>query len=88
MSYELVLSETVEKRFFKLGKKNKKALTIIWKKLAEVLRNPHRFKPLKNRLAGCYRIHILTSFVITYEIREYNKTVFIIDFEHHDKAYK
>jgi len=38
-------------------------------------------------LYGIYRVHIDKSFVLTYEIDEKNKTVKLLDYEHHDKIY-
>ncbi|RLE39325.1 type II toxin-antitoxin system mRNA interferase toxin, RelE/StbE family [Candidatus Woesearchaeota archaeon] len=87
MSYDLAISEKVDKKFSKLSKKNKKQLKIINKKIQEILTNPYHFKPLRGDLKGARRIHIDKSFVLVYEIDEKNKLVKILDYDHHDNIY-
>ena len=64
----------VRKKFAKLSKKNKKQLEIINKKVEQILENPHHFKPLRGDMHGSRSVHIDKSFVLTYEIKEENKT--------------
>lgn len=84
--YELDIVPKANKKFLKLDKKNKKQLKIILKKIDEILENPYRYKPLKNTMFGERRVHIDSSFVLTYELD--GLTVRILDFDHHDKIYK
>ncbi len=88
MSYYLILTKHVDRVFCKLAKREKKRLEIAWKKIREIINNPERFKPLRGEQFGSWRVHIDSSFVLTYEIDEANKTVRILDFDHHDKIYK
>jgi len=44
--YSLEVRESVDRAFARLAKKNPKHVLIIEKKLAQVLKDPHRFKPL------------------------------------------
>ncbi len=67
--------------------KNRKQLGIINRKVEQILRDPHHFKPLRRDMHGARRVHIDTSFVLTYEIHEKEKIVKILDYEHHDKIY-
>ena len=85
--YSLATKQKVDKIFDKLSKKNPKQLQIIFKKLEEIVADPYRFKPLRGDMHGAYRVHIDKSFVLIYEIDEPNKTVVLLDYDHHDKIY-
>ena len=85
--YTLELSEEVEKKFDKLAKRQKDTLRIIHKKIEQILDNPTHFKPLRGDMYGARRVHIDSSFVLTYEILEEGKIVRILDFAHHDEIY-
>ena len=87
MEYRLQISEELDKVFSKLAKKNKKQLQIIHKKIDQILENPYHFKPLRGDMHGARRVHIDTSFVLTYEIDEEKKLIRLLDFDHHDKVY-
>jgi len=87
MTYSLKISESLDKKLFKLCKKNKKQLQIINKKIQQILKKPYNFKPLRGDMHGTRRVHIDKSFVLTYEIDEKNKVVKLLDYDHHDKIY-
>ena len=87
MEYRLQISEELDKVFSKLDKKNKKQLQIIHKKIDQILQNPYHFKPLRGDMHGARRVHIDTSFVLTYEIDEEKKLIRLLDFDHHDHVY-
>lgn len=87
MEYQLQISEELDKVFSKLAKKNKKQLQIIHKKIDQILQNPYHFKPLRGDMHGARRVHIDTSFVLTYEIDEEKKLIRLLDFDHHDYVY-
>ena len=87
MEYQLQISEELDKVFSKLANKNKKQLQIIQKKIDQILQNPYHFKPLRGDMHGARRVHIDTSFVLTYEIDEDKKLIRILDFDHHDHVY-
>lgn len=78
----------VDEIFKKLAKRNPKQLGIITKKLEDIIKDPHRFKPLHFPLTGMRRVHIDKSFVLVYSIDENAKTVIVEDYDHHDKIYK
>jgi len=87
MTYTLLVSEELDRKFSKLAKKNKKQLEIIHKKIKQIIENPYHFKPLRGDLAGSRRVHIDRSFVLIYEIDEKNKAIKLLDYNHHDKIY-
>ena len=86
--YELEVRKSVEKIFHKLAKKNPKQMEIISQKIDEILENPHHYKNLRRPLQDFKRVHIDKSFVLVYSVDESTETVFIEDYDHHDKIYK
>lgn len=88
MAYKLEIPERLDRIFHKLSKKDKNSLEIINNKIIHILENPYQFKPLKNEMAGTRRVHIGKSFILTYEILEGEKTVRLLDYDHHDKIFK
>jgi mRNA interferase RelE/StbE/toxin YoeB len=88
MSYRLDISRWADRIFHKLSRKDRKRLEIIWKKIREILENPQHYEPLRGDMFGSRRVHIDSSFALTYEIDEENKTVRILDFGHHDRVYE
>ncbi len=88
MAYNLEISEKLDKVFYKLVKKDKLSMEIINKKILAILDNPYQFKPLRNEFAGVRRVHIGKSFVLTYEILEGEKTIRLLDYDHHDNVYR
>lgn len=88
MSYDLDISEKLDKILSKLSTKNQKQLEIINKKTKQILKNPYHFKQLSGDQHSERRVHIDKHFVLTYEIDEDNKIIRLLDFEHHDNIYK
>lgn len=84
MKYVIEFSEEFRKSFKKLKKKDKVMFQRIQKKLLEIVKNPERYKHLRNALAGYLRIQF-GPFVLIYKIEE--NVVRIISLDHHDKAY-
>ena len=87
MKYGLKTAKDLDKILYKLAKRDKKQLEIINDKVEEILENPHQYKPLRGDMHGTRRVHIGKSFVLTYEIDEKNKTVKLLDYDHHDRIY-
>lgn len=88
MTYLPDYNKKLEKKLFKLKKKDLEAMNIIQNKIQEVLLDPHRYKPLSNKLSGIFRVHIKKSFVLTFEILETDKIVNFLDYDHHDNIYE
>lgn len=87
VSFSLYILPECQKDIRKLTKKNPHLQTVLEKKICEILENPTRFKPLRNELAGYYRVHIMTSFVLIFAVNVEDKTVSLVHFSHHDDAY-
>ena len=88
MAYSLEVAEGLDKIFKKLAKKDKVTFEIINKKVAEITEDPYRYKPLRAPMQNKRRVHISGSFVLIFKIDEERKIVQLLEFEHHDSAYK
>ncbi|MEA3379028.1 MAG: type II toxin-antitoxin system mRNA interferase toxin, RelE/StbE family [Nanoarchaeota archaeon] len=82
----LKYTSRAKSRIKKACAKNREIDKALSRKIAFILTNPGQFKPLKYSHKGERRVHILKSFVLTYEIK--GDIVYIIDFGHHDRAYR
>jgi len=85
--YSLAVKEGLDRTFARMAKKDRKRLDAVAKKVAEILENPYRFKPLRGPMQGKRRVHV-GPFVLVYEINEGRKVVILLDFEHHDTVYR
>ena len=85
--YALEIIPEADRIFRKLSRKNRPLIEAIEKKIAQIRENPHHFKPLRFPMNNKRRVHVGGSFVLIYEIRESDKTVKILDFDHHDNIY-
>ncbi|RLG18639.1 type II toxin-antitoxin system RelE/ParE family toxin [Candidatus Micrarchaeota archaeon] len=85
--YSLEVERSCEAVIRKRCKKNKVLREALEKKIKQVLVNPHAFKPLRAPLENTWRVHILGSFVLIYDIDEKRKVVRLLKFAHHDEAY-
>ena len=88
MTYSLEVAQSLNKIFEKLAKKDKATFEAINKKVNEIIENPHHYKPLKAPMQNKRRVHISSSFVLIFKVDEDRKIVQLLEFEHHDKAYK
>ena len=85
--YSLVVKEGLDRTFARMAKEDRNRLDAVAKKVAEILENPYRFKPLRGPMQGKRRVHV-GPFVLVYEINEGRKVVILLDFEHHDTVYR
>ncbi len=86
--YKLAIKESLDKKFKKFQKKDMEMLRLIERKVQDILADPYRFKPLRNPLQNRRRVHVAGSFVLVYEVKEKEKLVTLLDFDHHDNIYK
>ena len=85
--YALLVVPSLKKKIRKLAKKNKSLAETLNKKIEEILKNPHHYKPLKHPMQHMRRVHIMKSFVLIYSIDEGIKAVILHKFEHHNNVY-
>jgi len=87
MSYILLIDDALRKTFEKIKKRDSLQAEILKRKISEIIEDPYRFKPLRANMSGQRRAHI-RNFVLTYEIIENEKTVRLLDYDHHDNIYE
>ena len=85
--YTLQVNPKLDRKFAKLARKNPSQMRIINRKVAEILDDPHPYKILHAPLHHLRRVHIDSSFVLTFSIDEENKKVVLEDYDHHDRIY-
>jgi YafQ family addiction module toxin component len=88
MAYTYEISEKLDKVFRKLWKKDKASVIAIEKKVREICENPYHYKPLRAPMQHLRRVHISNSFVLIFRIDEKRKVVQLVEYEHHDYAYR
>jgi YafQ family addiction module toxin component len=86
-TYSFEKTETVDRIFSKLEKRNPKQLKIIYKKLEQICNDPYLFKPLRNDMKNIREVHIDKHFVLLYSVDESRKIVILKDYNHHDKIF-
>lgn len=86
--YGLRVSAACDKDFRQHFKKNKVLASAVENKIKEILASPHRFKSLHGLLGGCFRVHVLGSFVLIYRVNEREHALELLRFAHHDEAYR
>jgi mRNA-degrading endonuclease RelE of RelBE toxin-antitoxin system len=87
MTYQIIADPLLQKKLRKLFRKDKKTYEHLKKKLTYLGINPEVGKPLRNVLKNKRRLH-MGSFVLIYNIDNKNKIIKLLEFEHHDRAYK
>ncbi|MBR9683421.1 addiction module toxin RelE [Candidatus Woesearchaeota archaeon] len=86
--YSFDILEHLDKVLNKLSKKNPRQFQIIFKKIGEIIHNPHHYKNLRKPLQHLKRVHIDKSFVLIFSIDETEKRIIFEEFDHHDNVYK
>lgn len=86
--YSLKIKHSLDEKFAKLLKKDKKQMEIISRKIDEIIQNPQHYKNLRAPLQYLKRVHIGKSHVLVFSIDENTKIVTLEDYDHHDLIYK
>ncbi len=86
--YGMEIKASCQKEIIKSCKKNPVLRKALENKINEILLNPAHYKPLRYDLVGERRVHILKSFVLTFEVVESERKVIFLRFRHHDDAYQ
>lgn len=86
--YSFIIQPALDKKLEKLSKRNRKQHDIIFKKVAEIVQNPRRYKNLRAPLQFLKRVHIDSHFVLTFSVNENTKIVTLEDYDHHDNVYR
>ncbi len=85
------LSDELKIKIRKLVRRDRKKVEIINKKIKEIINNDNetinRYKNLRHDLSDVKRVHIDTSFVLTFKVDKQNNFILFSDFDHHDNIY-
>ena len=85
-TYKILYTSDFEKIIVRLRKRKPDLFVELTSRFGKLTRNPELGKPLQYGLRNLRRIHVAGSFVLVYEIREFE--VVLTDFDHHDKIYE
>jgi mRNA-degrading endonuclease RelE of RelBE toxin-antitoxin system len=83
------IEENLKKTLKKIFKKDKLSYNIIMNKIDEVLNcaDVDHYKNLRKPLQHLKRVHIKSSFVLTFKYLKSDDKVIFYDFDHHDNIY-
>ena len=85
------LSDELKFKIIKLAKKDRKRVEINNKKIKEVvnsdLESIKHYKNLRYDTKEFKRVHIDSSFVLTFKVDLQNKFILFVDLDHHDNIY-
>ena len=88
MMYTIKIKPSLDEKFSKLSKKDKKQMEIIYRKIGEIVQNPQHYKNLRAPLQHLKRVHIGKSYVLVFSVDENTKTILFENYDHHDVIYK
>lgn len=86
---EFEISGKLQKILSKLFKKDRYRYEIIMKKIDEIVLSEdiEHYKNLRSPMQHLKRVHINSSFVLTFKYDKTRDFVAFIDFDHHDNIY-
>ena len=91
MTFDYDVSDKLKIKISKLAKKDRKKAEIVQKKIKEIINNDaetiKRYKNLRHDISDYKRVHIDSSFVLTFKVDLYNNFILFYDFDHHDRIY-
>ena len=87
---EFSIEEDLKKNLSKISKKDKILYNVIMKKIEEILtcEDVNHYKNLKKPLQDFKRVHVKSSFVLTFKYIESEDKVVFYRLKHHDDIYK
>lgn len=92
MPLEYNLSDKLKGIVEKLRKKDARRADILHKKIKQVVQSDEttieHYKNLRHDLSGLKRVHVNSSFVLTFRYDKARNFVLFLDFDHHDRIYK
>lgn len=85
--YDIEIGDKLRKKIEKLQNKDTQYYNTIIDKMLQIAEYPQSGKPLRGVLKGKRRVHV-GPFVLIYRIDENERIVTLLEFAHHDDAYK
>jgi len=86
--YDYEIHPRLDKKISKLSKKDPVQFEAIFRKIHEIIKSPDisHYKNLKNPLQKYKRVHVHSSFVLLFTIKD--NTLIFSDYDHHDNIYE
>lgn len=92
MVFSYDLSDSLRETLAKLAKRDSKRAQIVYKKMKQIVNSDEiaieHFKNLSHDMKDLKRVHIDSSFVLTFRFDKKTKHVKFVDFDHHDNIYE
>jgi mRNA interferase RelE/StbE/toxin YoeB len=92
MPFRFDFSDGLRKKLDKLAKKDPHRTGLLQKKLAEIVNSDDtaigHYKNLRYGLSSLKRVHVNSSFVLTFEVDRKRHFIVFMDFDHHDRIYE
>ncbi len=85
--YDIKIGDKLRKKIEKLQNKDTQYYNAVIDKIFQIAEVPQLGKPLRGILKGKRRVHV-GPFVIIYEVNDNLHVVTLLEFAHHDDAYK
>ena len=86
---EFSIEENLKKKIKKISKKDRSMYRFIMKKFEEILTcdDIDHYKNLKRPLQDFKRVHVRSSFVLTFKYIRSNDKIVFYELDHHDNIY-
>ena len=92
MPFKFDFSDRLRGKLSKLAKKDHRRSHILQKKVAEITGSDDttigHYKNLRYGLSNLKRVHVDSSFILTFEVDTKRRTIIFMDFDHHDNIYR
>ena len=92
MVLQFAFTDKLKSILKKLRKKNPERVGIIYKKVHQIIETDEgtieHYKNLRHGLSDRKRVHIDSSFVLTFHYDKSRKFILFLDFDHHDNIYE
>jgi YafQ family addiction module toxin component len=85
--YDIEIGDKLQKKLEKLQSKDIQYYNAVIDKILQIAKVPQLGKPLSGILKGKRRVHI-GPFVLIYQVDDNLRLVTLLEFAHHDDAYK
>ena len=89
--FDFDITDELKDVMIKLQKKDKTRLSILNKKIKEIITSNHitinHYKNLRHNLSNYKRVHIDKSFVLLFSVNKEKNHILFVKIKHHDEIY-
>ncbi len=91
VTFDYDLTDKLKDIVQKLRKKDARRCEILYNKIRQITQSDDvsigHYKNLRHGMSDCRRVHIDSSFVLTFHYDPSRKFILFLDFDHHDRIY-